>query len=120
MRSPSSIFIPAQPTPAIPAIPEIPVFELGKLVATPAAIAILNKSTNNAFDIIRRHAATDWGDLCASDVRTNEQALVSGARLLSAYIVNVDGAEIRLWIITEAIGEDGHRASTCILTPEDY
>jgi hypothetical protein len=27
---------------------------------------------------------------------------------------------VKIWIITEAAGDDGNRASTCILLPDEY
>jgi hypothetical protein len=87
-------------------------FPLGKIVATPGALAALAESGEPALAILLRHAAGDWGDLDAEDRRENELSLLHGFRLLSAYTLR-SGA--RIWIITEA-----DRSSTCILLPEDY
>jgi hypothetical protein len=47
----------------------------------------------------------------------NDAALLSGSRLLSAYVINGE----RIWVITEAVGEDGTtRESSCVLLPKDY
>jgi hypothetical protein len=62
-------------------------------------------------DGLRRHATGDWGDLDPQDARYNDDALIRGGRLLSAY--GQDGR--RFWIITEA-----DRTVTTILLPEDY
>lgn len=51
------------------------------------------------------------------DRALNDSALLDGSRLLSAYETRV-GA--KFWIITEAEGDDGKRASTCCLLPDDY
>ena len=48
----------------------------------------------------------------AEDWRANDQALIEGPRLLSAYRLN-DGTKI--WIITEA-----DRSATTVLLPEEY
>ena len=47
-----------------------------------------------------------------------EAALKDGSRIFSAY--NLPRTGERLWIITEAEGDDGNRASTCVLLPDDY
>ena len=59
----------------------------------------------------------DWGIVSLDDQRANEEALQSGARLLSAYETTLG---VKIWVITEATGDDGRRASTCVLLPEDY
>ena len=59
----------------------------------------------------------DWGIVSPEDQHANEEALQSGARLLSAYETT---SGLKIWVITEAAGDDGRRASTCISLPEDY
>ena len=63
-------------------------------------------------EYLDRHLSGDWGDLGAHDKRENERALVTEARLFSAYAVSPLDT---LWIITEA-----DRSSTCLLLPEEY
>ena len=85
-----------------------PRFPLGKIVATPAVLALgidLNR-------YITRHHSGDWGNLCEEDKQANEEALEEGFRILSCYQV---GGGNRIYIITEA-----DRSSTCILFPEEY
>jgi hypothetical protein len=84
---------------------------LGRVVATPGALNLLSDMGEDPFGYIARHAAGDWGDLCAFDRRQNEIALREGLRVLSAYDVLAG----RLWIITEA-----DRSVTTILLPEEY
>ena len=84
---------------------------LGKVVATPGALKLLSEIGEDPFGYIARHAAGDWGDLCAFDRRQNEIALRDGYRILSSY----DFTAGRVWIITEA-----DRSITTILLPEDY
>ncbi|MCF7992128.1 MAG: hypothetical protein K9M02_16945 [Thiohalocapsa sp.] len=86
-------------------------FRLGCCVATPAALEILLDNGVQAMTLLLRHALCDWGDLDADDLAANEQALVDGGRLLSAY----DLPRGRLWVITEA-----DRSATTILRPEEY
>ena len=89
-----------------------PRFPLGRVVATPGAIAALQASRQSTLDLLKRHAQGDWGELDAHDVAENELALVNGFRLLSAYTLS-DGT--RIWIITEA-----DRSATTLLLPSEY
>lgn len=91
-------------------------FELGVVVATPGALQALG-SAELAGELLGRHASGDWGDLCESDKRANDQALEYGGRIFSAYDLPGGG---KVWVITEAAGDDGHRASTCVLLPSEY
>jgi hypothetical protein len=84
---------------------------LGRVVATPGALKLLSDIEEDPFGYIARHAAGDWGNLCAFDLRQNEIALREGLRVLSSYPV---GREC-VWIITEA-----DRSVTTILLPEEY
>jgi hypothetical protein len=86
-------------------------FELGRVVATPAALAALEAARVAPRDLLARHQAGDWGDLAAFDRRENARALLTGARILSAYRTPAG----KIWILTEA-----DRSSTCVLRPEDY
>jgi hypothetical protein len=87
-------------------------FALGKIVATPGALAAFESTGESPFTFLSRHAAGDWGQLDSQDVKENEYSLECGLRLLSAYHLN-DGTKI--WIITEA-----DRSSTTLLLPEEY
>ena len=94
-----------------------PLFSLGGVVATPAALALLEKPGVATVTLLNRHQCGDWGDLNRHDRVANDAALVNGSRLLSAYVIKGE----RVWVITEAVGEDGAtRVSTCILLPEEY
>ena len=89
-----------------------PRFALGQVVATPGALAAIEKSGQQPGDFLSRHVSGDWGEIPPEDVKENEVSLKHGFRLLSAYRTN---AGDRLWVITEA-----DRSSTCILLPEEY
>jgi hypothetical protein len=97
-----------------------PLFGLGRVVATPGALSSLTTAQCSPVRLLERHQHGDWCDadeLCTADKDANEQALVSGARLLSVY--RVDG--VRLYVITEAVKEDvGRRDSSVILLPSEY
>jgi hypothetical protein len=84
---------------------------LGKVVATPGVLKLLSEMGKDPFGYIARHAAGDWGELCAFDRRQNEIALRDGYRVLSSYEVPTG----RVWIITEA-----DRSVTTVLLPEEY
>ena len=85
-------------------------FALGKVVATPGALAALPSPT--IANALNRHSRGDWGDLTDEDREENEVSLREGFRILSAYVSDTG---IRFWVITEA-----DRSSTCILLPEEY
>jgi hypothetical protein len=87
-------------------------FELGHILATPGALAALQKAGQEPGDFLRRHFACDWGDLSAEDQKENDFSLEHGYRLLSSYRTN---AGDKLWIITEA-----DRSATTLLLPEEY
>ena len=89
-----------------------PAFELGQIVATPSALAVLKKAGQRPDEFLTRHANREWGDLDEDDRRENDYSLEHGFRLLSAYRTN---AGDRLWIITEA-----DRTVTTLLLPEEY
>ena len=68
------------------------------------------------FDLLRRQASGDWGDLSANDAAANSAAVTDGSRILSVYTFCAGG----VWLLTEAVGDDGLRASTCVMLPADY
>ena len=92
--------------------PDKPLFFLGRLVATPGALDLLNHLELSPLDFVSRHWRGDFGDLDDHDVKANEYALRHGLRLLSSYRIN---ANDKLWIITEA-----DRSSTTLLLPKEY
>jgi hypothetical protein len=91
--------------------------DLGQLVATPGALAALEAARQQPGEFINRHLRGDWGDLDDEDRRLNDEALIDGGRILSSYTTRKGE---KLWVITEACGDDGRRASTCLLLPEEY
>ena len=87
-------------------------FPLGRLAATPGALEALAASGQTAEFFLARHASGDYGDVNEEDRQSNDEALIHGDRLLSAYRT-LKG--VKLWIITEA-----DRSSTVLLLPEEY
>jgi len=92
-------------------------FPLGRLAATPGALEAMEASGQTPDFFLARHQAGDWGDVNEEDQQSNDQALIHGDRILSAY-KTLRGE--KLWIITEAADEGGVRAATTILLPEEY
>jgi len=92
-------------------------FSLGQLAATPGALSALEESGQTPDFFLSRHVAGDWGEVDGEDWALNDQALLDGSRILSAYRT-LKGK--KLWVITEATGDDGTRAATTILLPADY
>ena len=92
-------------------------FSLGKIFATPGALRAIEDSDQSPAEFLSRHAQRDWGCVSPDDRRLNEDAVDCGSRILSAYDTH---RGVRLWVITEAEGEDGNRMNTTILLPQDY
>jgi len=92
-------------------------FSLGQIVATPGALEALQRNNVAGVEYLRRYASGDWGIVCEEDKQSNEDALKTGARLMSAYFLP---DETKLWIITEAADDDGNRAATTLLLPDEY
>ena len=69
------------------------------------------------FECLRRYQLGDWGDLCPEDMQLNEAELRTGARLMGAYATKRGG---KIWIITEAADDNGQRAATTVLLPDEY
>ena len=74
-------------------------FSLGQIVATPGALKALAESGQTPDFFLNKHVQGDWGEVCDEDKWLNDQALVNGGRLLSAYRTLRNG---RLWVVTEA------------------
>ena len=87
-------------------------FPLGRVVATPGALALLGSAGEDPAVLLARHVSGDWGEVPPEDARENELSLREGFRIVSSYSVGSGGA--RVWLITEA-----DRSTTCILLPED-
>lgn len=86
-----------------------PRFPLGKIYATPGALALEVDLTK----YLRRHHCGDWGEaLCAEDKKANENSLKNSTRLLSCYRTPSGD---RIYIITE-----WDRSMTTIMLPSEY
>ncbi|WP_233238839.1 hypothetical protein [Bordetella sp. LUAb4] len=87
------------------------IFSLGRVVATPMAIRLLQERDTGALSLLLRHQCGDWGKVHPEDGAANDTAIVYGGRILSCY----DIVGERIWIITEA-----DRSVTTLLLPEEY
>lgn len=103
-----------------------PRFALGRTVATPAALALMEKHDVSPAVLLARHQSGDWGDVCADDARSNDEALKFGNRLMSVYrlldvavLEKMTSDERRrtpsVWCITER-----DFSVTTLLLPSDY
>ena len=90
--------------------PPQPKFPLGRIVATPNALAHI--PNDEILSALSRHVRGDWGEPDAEDLQANERALRSGGRLFSSYL---SSQNVKFWIITEC-----DRAVTTVLLLEDY
>lgn len=84
---------------------ERPAFALGRVVGTPGALRAA--ALDEVREMLGRHEACDWGDVCDEDWDANDLAVEAGERLLSSY------GSAR--VITEA-----DRSTTTVMLPEEY
>lgn len=121
----------AQSKPPVTIITNAAKFQLGQCVATPGALALLEKTGFSAAFLINRHLHGDWGNVCKEDAELNELALKDGSRIMSVYrLVTPEKLKATprskrselpsVWLITDAAGDDGIRRCTTALLPEDY
>jgi hypothetical protein len=89
-----------------------PLFDLGQLVATPGALAALEKSGQSPVDFLSRHVTGDWGEVPEEDRKENQFSLEKGFRLMSSYRTTANNV---VWVITES-----SRSHTTLLLPSEY
>jgi hypothetical protein len=95
-----------------------PRFEQGQIVYTPGALS----ACSNVYlhKCLVRHLMGDWGCACPEDKATNDEAVSTRDRIMSAYPIDpakpCEGwGDNTLWIVTEA-----DRSVTTFLLPEEY
>jgi hypothetical protein len=89
-----------------------PLFSLGQVVATPGAVAAIEKAGAGPQDFLSRHVHGDWGELSKHDRDENHSGFEHGFRLLST--CRTDAGEV-VWVVTEA-----DRSVTIVLLPNEY
>lgn len=94
-----------------------PKFHPGQCLATPAAIETLRAAGQSPRFFLERFVRGDWGHCDEYDRRANDAALIDGGRLLASYRTLL-GEDI--WIIAEAVDDEGRREATTILLPSEY
>ena len=72
-------------------------FDVGEIVITPAASAVLEANGLTLDDLMARHQAGDWGDVSIQVREVNERGLLEQFNLQSTYSVP-DGR--RLVVVT--------------------
>jgi hypothetical protein len=94
-------------------------FSLGHVVATPAALALLQEHDASVPELLHRHLTGDWQEMCREDQEANWAAVLEGqTRVFSSFDIAPQGhvvRSIKIWIITE-----WDRSVTTVLRPEDY
>ncbi len=94
-----------------------PLFKPGSILASPACIHELERAGQNIWEFMARHIAGDWGIVDAEDAESNNESLKDGSRLLSAYLLKTGE---KIWIITEAVDDNGRREASTAILPSDY
>ncbi|MGE0827680.1 MAG: hypothetical protein AB7G75_37405 [Candidatus Binatia bacterium] len=87
-------------------------FSLGRVVATPGALAALERAGQSPVEFLSRHVTGNWGEVDIEDWAENELSLREGFRLMSVYTTKQGE---KLWVITEA-----DRRVTTFLLPAEY
>ena len=90
-------------------------FSLGNVVATPAALALIERHGASVPQLLNLHQTGDWREMSKEDRDNNWQAAFGGARVLSAFNIGSADQPVKIWIITE-----WDRSVTTILRPQDY
>lgn len=97
-----------------------PLFDLGRVVVTPGIEEICDQ--HKGFDeylttCLALHQKGNWGNVGASDAKSNIDALDNGGLLLSSYHINPkdEHPDKVFWIITDA-----DRSFTTFLLPSEY
>ena len=94
-------------------------FSLGHVVATPAALALIQEHGASVPELLHRHLTGDWQEMCKPDRDSNWAAVLEGeTRVFSSFDIAPEGhadKPIKIWVITE-----WDRSVTTVLRPEDY
>ena len=58
-----------------------PKFSLGRTLATPGALRVIEEAGQSPAEFLDRHIIGDWGEVCAGDGAANEESLRDGSRM---------------------------------------
>ena len=94
-----------------------PLFSVGSICVTPAAQEAVERAGSSIVELVQHHIAGEWGDLDVEDANANAEAIDTGARILSAYVLSTG---VRVWVMTEATDKSGERRVTTVLLPTEY
>jgi hypothetical protein len=89
-----------------------PLFDLGRLVSTPEALAACISQGISPASLIMRHVLGDDGDLDQEDKNANKRALRDGERIFSCYKLP---DQRKCYVITE-----WDRSVTTLLLSDQY
>ena len=94
-------------------------FSPGHVVATPAALALIQEHGASVPELLHRHLIGDWQEMCKPDRDANWAAVLEGeTRVFSSFDIAPKGhagKPSKIWVITE-----WDRSVTTVLRPEDY
>ncbi len=92
-------------------------FQIGQLIATRGVADLIESDaafSRHVSSSLARYITGDWGNVCASDWHTNDNAVKYGERILGSYECS-EHPSWKIWIITE-----WDRSATTILFPDEY
>jgi len=73
-------------------------FSLGRLLATPGALDLLDRRAVDGVELLRRHQRGDWGDVSPEDAAANDFAVLHSLRIVSVYRLS---AKEKVVVVTE-------------------
>lgn len=99
--------------------------ELGSVYITASLNAFIDGDAAGDAQCVQAlllHQGGEWSMsvLDQEDQRTNDEALDSGARVLTAWDVTAHGHTERVYVITEGTDDNGRRAVTTLMLASDY
>ena len=83
---------------------------MGEIVVTRGVLEVISEV--DQMVALNRHAQCDWGEVSKEDARANDNALLSGERILSVYRSRQG---LAFWVMTAA-----GRSTTTLLMPYEY
>tara|TARA_R110002167_G_scaffold102250_4_gene265451 strand:- start:3872 stop:4297 length:426 start_codon:yes stop_codon:yes gene_type:complete len=97
-----------------------PLFNVGYTVATNSVTQHLGETPKIVHDLLTRHVAGDYGDICAEDAEKNGESIKAKLGSVMSVYRDVAPNVPTIWIITEIGMFDDVNAVTTVLFPEDY